>query len=283
MSPHDMSPHGKMSPHDEPLTDIPQIVPDRDDVASYQRQKPQAVKARAERERPRAVEVEEEYDDEPAGGGNGAIVYLLAAVAALLLGWSGWLQFQLQNTGTVLSASQARITELEQKLSVTDESVNQSSVSMQVKIKDLDGEIRKLWDNVQKKNEQTLAAHQTQLAALDTSVKAAQAEVVKASQSLAAQQKSVETMRAQLSKVEKTEATVELSKRKLDEQQVALESVTEKLNRISSEQEKLGQRISTNEEWVQSINNFRKQTNRELVNIKSLVAPAAGGTPQPLP
>jgi len=272
-----------MSPHDnEPLTDIPKMVPDRDDVASYQRQKPQAVKARARAER--AAEVDDEYDEPASSGGNSAIVYLLAVVAAGLLGWSAWLHFQLQDASTVLAASQARIGDLEQRLSVTDESVNQSSVSMQVKIKDLDSEIRKLWDNVQKKNEQTLAAHQAQLTALDKIVKAAQADAAKASQGLAAQQKSVEGMRGQLDKVEKTEATVELSKRKLDEQQVALESVTEKLNRISAEQDKLAQRISTNEEWVQSINNFRKQTNRELVNLKSMVAPApaGGGTPQPL-
>ncbi len=275
-----------MSPHDdnEPLTDIPQIIPERDDVVSYQRQKPQAARARAERERGREPEIEEDRDEPAASGsgGNGAIVYLLAVVAAGLLGWCGWQQLQLGDTRSVLAASQARIADLEQRLSVTDESVNQSSVSMQVKIKDLDGEIRKLWDNVQKKNEQTLAAHQSQLAALDKSVKAVQAEVTKATQGLAAQQKSVDGMRGQLDKIEKTEATVELSKRKLDEQQVALESVTEKLNRISAEQNKLAQRIGTNEEWVQSINNFRKQTNRELVNLKSLVAPAASSTPQPL-
>ena len=264
-----------MSPHDnEPLPDIPKMVAERDDDISRPRQKPQAVKVKAERNR--AAEVDDDYDEPAPAGGNSAIVYVLAVVAAGLLGWVGWQQMQLGDTRAVLAASQARIADLEQRLSVTDESVNQSSVSMQVKIKDLDGEIRKLWDNVWKKNQETLAAHQTQLAALDKSVKAAQAEVAKASQSLSAQQKSVEGMRGQLEKVEKTEATVELSKRKLDEQQVALESVTEKLNRISAEQDKLAQRISTNEEWVQSINNFRKQTNREIVNLKQQL-----GTPVP--
>lgn len=269
-----------MSPHDnEPLIDIPTMVPDRDDAVSYQR-KPQAGKAKAERAR--AAQVEEEYE-EPAAAGNSATVYVLAVVAAGLLGWSGWQQLQLGDARSEMAASQARIANLEQRLSVTDESVNQSSVSMQVKIKDLDSEVRKLWDNVQKKNQETLAAHQSQLAALDKSVKAAQAEVAKASQSLAAQQKSVDGMRGQIEQMAKTEATVDLAKRKLDEQQVALESVTERLSRISAEQDKLAQRISTNEEWVQSINNFRKQTNRELVNIKSTISPApTGGTLQPL-
>ncbi len=270
-----------MSPHDnEPLTDIPRMVPERDDVVSYQRQKPQSAKPRAERNR--AAEVDDDYEEPATGGGNSAVVYLLAVVAAGLLGWAGWQQLQLSDTRVEMAASQARIADLEQRLSVTDESVNQSSVAMQVKLKDLDGEVRKLWDNVWKKNQETLAAHQTQLASLDKAVKAAQAEVAKASQGLAAQQKGVEGMRGQLEQMARTEATVELSKRKLDEQQVALESVTEKLNRITAEQNKLAQRIATNEEWVQSINNFRRQTNRELVNIKSMMSPASSGTPQPL-
>jgi DNA repair exonuclease SbcCD ATPase subunit len=270
-----------MSPHDnEPLTDIPRMVPERDDVVSYQRQKPQAAKPKAERSR--AVEADDEYDEPAVGSGGKVIVYLLAVVTAGLLAWSGWQQQQLSDARVEMAASQARISDLEQRLSVTDESVNQSSVAIQVKLKDLDGEVRKLWDNVWKKNQEALAAHQAQLAALDKAVKAAQAELARVSQGLIAQQKSVDAMRGQLEQVAKTEATVELSKRKLDEQQVALESVTEKLNRITAEQNKLAQRIATNEEWVQSINNFRKQTNRELVNIKSMIAPVSGGTPQPL-
>lgn len=268
-----------MSRHDdEPsLTDIPSIVPERDDRVAPPRGKA------APRSRPEQPAVDEEiYEDEPPRRGGGAGLWLLALLVVGLAGWAGFLHMQLSQSQAVLASYQGRVADLEQRLSVTDESVNQSSVAMQVKIKELDGEIRKLWDNVWKKQQETLTAHQGQLATLDKSVKAAQGEVAKISKDFTAQQKTVAGMRSQLEKAGKTEATVELSKRRLDEQQVALESVTERLSRIASEQEKLGQRISTNEEWVQSINNFRKQTNRELVNLKSQVAPVPGGQPQPL-
>lgn len=257
----------------EPLQNIPHIVPDRDDVVSYQRSRQSRGKAA---ERSSGVEAAPAEHGEDRGGGSRTPLYLLAVVAVALLGWAGYLQVQLARAQQTLVTSQARLEDLERRLSVTDESVSQSSVAMGVKIAELDGEIRKIWDNVWKKSKETMDQHSAQIASLDKSIKAAQASVTKLEQGLSGQKTTIDGMREQLEKVAKTEATVELSKRKLEEQQVALEAVTEKINRISAEQNKLTQRITANEEWVQSINTFRKQTNREIVNIKQQL-----GTPLP--
>lgn len=253
----------------EPLHNIPRIVPDRDDVASYQRTK-------QNRSKPAERNAEAAPAEGEGRGGSMLPVYLLAAVAVALLGWAGYLQLQLGRAQQTLTSYQVRLEDLEKRLSVTDESVSQSSVAMGVKITELDGEIRKIWENVWKKSKETMDQHSAQLAGLDKSLKTAQASVTKLEQGLAGQKTAVDGMREQLEKAAKTEATVELSKRKLEEQQVALEAVTEKINRISAEQGKLTQRITANEEWVQSINNFRKQTNREIVNLKQQL-----GTPVP--
>jgi chromosome segregation ATPase len=253
------------SQDNEPLQNIPRIVPDRDDVASYQRTKQSSRPKPAERGDDAGV---------PADGGSGGprsrsrALYAFAIATLLLLGWAGYLQLQLAQAQDTLISYQTRLEDLERRLSVTDESVSQSSVAMGVKITELDAEIRKIWDNVWKKTKETMDQHSAQLAGLDKSVKGSQASVTKLEQGLSGQKTTLDGMREQLEKAAKTEATVELSKRKLEEQQVALEAVTEKINRLSSEQGKLTQRITTNEEWVQSINNFRKQTNREIVNIK---------------
>ncbi|MDX9874222.1 MAG: hypothetical protein RBS88_04870 [Spongiibacteraceae bacterium] len=267
-----------MSPNDnEPLHNIPKIVPDRDEVVSRQRQKPAGRQRSADDDARRAAAAEP-----AAGRSSGPLVWILALIALAGVGWAGYLQLQQAESQSLLAAYQLRIEDLESRLSVTDESVNESSVAMQVKLKELDSEIRKLWDNVWKKTEQTLGDHSTRLAALDKSVKSAQGSAAELEKKLNAQASAVAEMRKQLERSSRSEATVELNKRKLEEQQVALEALSEKLNRISEEQTRLSQRVGSNEEWVQSINNFRRQTNRELVNLK---AQLGGGTlpMEPLP
>lgn len=272
-----------MSPHDNepPLHNIPEMVPDRDDVASRQRQR-SSTKGRpadSDRNEPRAGR----DGAEPSRAGRGGpVVWLLALVALAGLGWAGYLQMQLMESQSLMAAYQLRVEDLEGRLSVTDESVNESSVAMQVKLKELDSEIRKLWENVWKKQQQTLEAQQAKLASLEKSLKAVQGSTGEVDKRLAQQASGMAEMRKQLERSAKAEATVELNKRKLEEQQVALESLGERLNRLAAEQTKLTQRVGTNEEWVQSINNFRRQTNRELVNIKQQIGTGANAPMEPL-
>lgn len=258
-----------MSPHDhdnDPLPDsIPTIIPDRDDVEYYQRQK--VGRQRPAPADPALTDAEtDEYDDVPAP--SRAPLYVLGAIALAALGWAGALQFQLAAANTALDSWQMRVADLEKRLSVTDESSSQSAAVMQVKLKELDEGLAKLRDENLKKARATIDQHTTQLAALDTAVKQAQGTVGKVEKSVDDHQKTLDSTKAQ---VDKLAPAVELSKRKLEEQAAAIESLTEKGNVTSSNVEKLGLRMNTNEEWVQSINNFRKQTNREIVNIKQQI------------
>jgi DNA repair ATPase RecN len=249
-----------MSPHDnEPLTNIPHIVPDRDDVVSYQRQK---------QGKPKPVERKTETAEKAPKASTGIATPLFALVTLALLGWAGYLHWQL-------NAAENRVGDLEQRLSLTDESVNQSGVAMQVKLKDLDAALNQIRDETLKHNKAQLGQHDAQLAALDKSMKNAQVALNKIDQHASEQQKTLDGVRAQL---DKAAPTIELNKRKLEEQQVSLEAATDKMNRLAAQQTKLESRIGTNEEWVQSINTFRVQTNRELVNLKQQ---ASGGKPPP--
>lgn len=263
-----------MSVHDNEPLHHESIVPERDEVASRQRSKATG------RQRPSEPERERDAATGPAAErrGAGPLVWLLALVALAGVGWAGYLQLQLAEAQSQMASYQLRVEDLESRLSVTDESVNQSSLAMQVKIKELDGEIRKLWDNVWKKTQQTLEQHSGQLAKLEKSVTAIQGATGGVEKKLTQQGEAIAELRKQSDRYAKAEATGELNKRKLEEQQVALEAVTEKLGRMATDQTRLAQRVGTNEEWVQSINNFRKQTNRELVNLKQQVS----GAPAPL-
>jgi len=264
-----------MSPNDnEPLQDIPHMVPDRDDVAEYQRQKQGKLKP-ADRNPPadrHQYEPREEADDDdytPESGG-GISRSLFAVVVIAILGWAGYLNWQLVQ-------AQARVVALEQRLSVTDESVNQSGLALQVKIKDLDATLTQLRDETLSAQKTQLDQHSAQLAALDKSLKNSQSQLAQNGQRDEEQQKALDGVRGQLDKVA---PLVDASKRKVDEQQASIEAANDKLNKLAAQQNKLEGRVGVNEEWVQSINTFRVQTNRELVNIKQqLVAGKAAPAP----
>ena len=53
--------------------------------------------------------------------------------------------------------------------------------------------------------------------------------------------------------------------------QTEVERVSDTLNRIELELSKLGKWVSTNEEWVGSVNAFRKQVNSSILELRSTV------------
>lgn len=243
-----------MSGHDNDHIDVPSIVPERDDDVA----RPRRSSARS-KSGPANVE---------AGATRSGTNPLLIVLLLLLVGWGGWQQWQLLQAQQLQQTYQARVADLEQRLSVTDESMSESSVAMQVKLRELDSEIRKLWDNVWKRSKEQLAEHEQQLGSLQKNLKSAQTDLNKAEKLLAEQQSTLGNMRGQLDKASRLDAAVELNKRKLEEQQVALEAASDKVKKLLADVDKLERRVVANEEWVQSINAFRKQVNRELLSLK---------------
>lgn len=241
----------------EAVPNIGNIVPDRDDAATHHRQKQN-----------HRAKVKEESDDDNGGArsGGGVLVYLLGVLILALGGFAGFLYQQL-------TLAQERVGALEQRLSMTDESVNQSSVSMQVKLKELDTAFAQLRDETLKSLNAKLSQHGSQLESLEKASKNTQAAVGKLGQRADEQDKSLADTRAQ---VEKIPPTVEQAKRKLDEHDAALAAVNGKVKAGADVQAKHEGRLNNNDEWVESINTFRKQMNREIVNIKQQVA---GGKP----
>lgn len=246
----------------EALPNIGNIVPDRDDAATYHRQK----------QNHRAKAKEESDDDSSASAsasgrsGGGVLVYLLGVLILALGGFAGFLYQQL-------TLAQERVGALEQRLSMTDESVNQSSVSMQVKLTELDAAFAQMRDETLKGLNNKLGQHGSQLEGLEKASKNAQAALGKLGQRADEQDKALADTRAQ---VEKIPPTVEQAKRKLDEHDAAFAAVNGKVKAAADVQAKHEGRLNNNDEWVESINTFRKQMNREIVNIKQQVA---GGKP----
>lgn len=252
-----------MPQHDnEPVSDIPQLVPDRDELVSYQRHKQNKPKAKDHDDA-------EDSDSARSGGGN-VLLYIVGIVALAAAGAAGYLYTQL-------TSAQERVAALEQRLSSTDESVNQSSGALQVKINEINETLATVRDETLKKYKAQIDQQAAQITALDKTAKNTQSALSNTDKSIGEQNKTLESLRADINKLP---PLVEQTKQKVDQQQASIDSLSNKIKAISDAQTKLDARLSNNEEWVDSINTFRKQMNREIVNIKQQIA---GGKPTPPP
>lgn len=243
--------------HDnEPVPEIPGMVAERDEL----RQSPAKPKAR---EREKAA-------DKGARAHSNAWAYVAGAIALAAAGWAGYLHLQLQ-------AAELRVAALEERLSSTDASVNQSSVALQVKINELDAALAELRDETLKRYKTSLDQRGAQIDTLDKALKSTQGGIAKLDQRLGEHDRALDNARAQIDKIP---PTVDAARKRIDEQQAALDTLSSRIKTVSDGQNKLDARLSNNEAWVESINTFRKQMNREIVNIKQQIA---GSRPTPAP
>ena len=150
-----------MPDNEDSLDHIPPIIPARDEVVS-----------RAPRKNKRVLA---DRRAKTAAAGLWGRLFLTASlvVAAVACAWAWQLQQELNRAAAVQASYEARISDLEDRLSDTDEGMNQSSAAMAVKIKELYSEVDKLWASAWRRNkakiaelEKSTAAHGSQLATL---------------------------------------------------------------------------------------------------------------------
>lgn len=250
-----------MTDNDDSIDHIPPIIPARDEVV-----------ARSAGKRQQSAR--------KTSGSTGLwarlFIVVSLVVAAVACAWAWQLQQQLVVAQQKLTNYGERIEDLEDRLSDTDEGVNQSSVAMAVKIKELYSEVDKLWASAWRKNKAKIAelekasgGHSSQLATLGNTDKAYSTQL----KSLATD---MQKLKAVAGDLERLLASAQAS-------ETQLEKLGDDLNRMGLEYAKLQKRVTTNEEWVESINGFRKQVNRtlselnaRLTDLQGPVAPAGG-------
>jgi len=250
-----------MAPEDK---DSMRIAPAHDEIASYKRSQKKGLASKF-------GEVPEEH---AVGVGAGTKTLLFLLVVALLgaLGWSFLLNQRLQMAEKAVISYEARISDLEKRLSITDEDMTDSQASMQVKIKELDSEIRKLWDNVWKKSKAQLASHEATLKKHDVFI-------VGAKKQLKNNESVIKGLSDGLAKTRTMQNLVSAHEQKLAAQEGLIETTSDKLNLVTTDINKLNRRVKDNEEWVESINGFRRQVNRDINALKQVSGKAAA--PQP--
>jgi chromosome segregation ATPase len=247
-------------PQDD-LDFIPSIVPTRDG-------EPQLTPARPRSNvNERNLKNGRRQRDEKTGGAGWLSRLFIAVallVAAAACGWAWQLQARLQHADEQLANYATRIGDLESRLSDTDEGMNQSAETQAAKLGKLDAEVRTLWNNVSKESKDRFTKLETTSASQDKSIKGVEASVA----STQAQLKDATAEIANLKSVSGDLARLMTSAKA---NQAEVERIADSLNRIELSLAKLDKRVAGNEDWVGSVNAFRKQVNTSLSEIQATI------------
>ena len=198
----------------------------------------------------------------------GLVLALLIALAACAWAWQ--LQERLTQAGHTLERYEKRIADLEDRLADTDEGMNQNAAVQAAKIRELDSEVRKLWDNVWKRSKERLDKLEVSekrfasgIAANTKAVEATQADLGRAMTDI-----------AQLTKIAGDMERLATSARS---SQAEVERVADALNAVNLELARLNKRVEGNEEWITAINAFRQSTNASISQLQSSLRALQGG------
>ena len=198
----------------------------------------------------------------------------IALVVALLgVAGAGFLGWQLLQAQTMLKQADERIKGLEQQLSMTSEESSASVVTLQSNLKKLDGEVRRI-AGVTEENRKGLASNTEKIAAVgrDTANAQKAANDVKAS---------VTSLKQEVS-ANKTVADAAIAKidgmnTSVSQQAQSVQNLKEELDKMALEMtalDSLASRTKNNEEAISAIDDFRRSTNREILQIKQQLGTA---------
>lgn len=189
-------------------------------------------------------------------------IAFMAVIGVLLL---GFLVFQ-QNQQ--LESAVLRVTELENRLSSTDESVSKSSVEIQINLKELKdrtdelwAQMDKLWASAWRRNQTDISDHKNQLDTHSKKMGTLLASSDAMQVSIKETQQDITVLRAQIDEL------FELSSR-LDAEEKQSAKLQKRFTALNVSIERLQSSVKDQGEWLDSNNAFRQQTNKALSNIE---------------
>jgi len=207
----------------------------------------------------------------------------LALILALTgLGLAGFSYWQLLKAQQQVSSAETRILGLEQRLTLSDDESSQSVTVLQSnlrsardELKVAQTEIRKLWDtrNVNKK---AITDNKKQVASVAKNVKTAAKQASDAKAIAQSQSKSISRIDSDVAlQTEQLSMVSDLS----DSQQKRLRELIDKASQADRQltqiKTDLTKRVKTNEEAIEAIDNYRRSVNRDILEIKRKLKPAA--------
>ena len=199
-----------------------------------------------------------------------AIALVIALLAAAGAGYLGWQLLQAQAS---LKSSEARILGLEQQLNLTSEESSASVVGLQATVKKLDGDLRK-FAVITEDQRKAIAANLERVNGLVRDSAQIRKDATDAKNSLVAIKPELNTLKTQIDAVvKKVEGTADA----LGQQGISVQQLREDVSRFELELadvDALSRRTKVNEDAISAIDDFRRSTNRELLQIRQQLSPA---------
>lgn len=215
-------------------------------------------------------------------GGASQVLVILSFIAVCALSAYAWYSYQLISE---LTADQSRtgkqVQSLENLLTDTDETVTKSAAAMGAQLNLLDSEVRKLWDARKTSNRA--------LSDLEKADKTTDATLKTLKENGFRQKKTLDALTADLTELQALSADIERLAGSARQIQNDVERLADDVNRANLERASIGNRVTANEEWVESINGFRKQVNANVSQLRadirqlSVQVEAAASTPTVTP
>ena len=215
-------------------------------------------------------------------GGASQVLVILSFIAVCALSAYAWYSYQLISE---LTADQSRtgkqVQSLENLLTDTDETVTKSAAAMGAQLNLLDSEVRKLWDARKTSNRA--------LSDLEKADKTTDATLKTLKENGFRQRKTLDALTADLTELQALSADIERLAGSARQIQNDVERLADDVNRANLERASIGNRVTANEEWVESINGFRKQVNANVSQLRadirqlSVQVEAAASTPTVTP
>lgn len=236
------------------LHDLPSFAPDSDELKARQQSMSNDL-----------------LMDAPVGrGGNSGLVWVLLVLVLGVGGAAGYLYSELLK-------SNDRITTLETRLSQAGESMDQSSATIGLRLKELTDKTNELWEQMDKLWASAWRKNQSEIAKLRDDIKDINKQSTSFKSSLSALQTAVKGM----PELERRVAELGALQAQIDKAVASAAGMTSKVSsleasvaRSAGAQKDFEKRIATNEQWVESINAYRKQVNRRLEELQKLIAPS---------
>lgn len=192
------------------------------------------------------------------------LITVSLVVAAVACAWAWQLQEQAKQTSYKLMGYEARIADLEARLSDTDEGMSQNAAVQAAKIRELDSEVRKLWDNVWKQSKERLTK-------LEASSKTYSGKIAANEKSISSMQSKVNSASADLAKLKNVSGDLSRLMSSAKSNQAEVERVADTLNRINLDLAKLNRQVTSNEEGMRATDAFRRQVNASINDLEAAV------------
>lgn len=210
---------------------------------------------------------------EKSGPGFVAVFALLVAIAGL--GGSGYLAWMLTESQKTLVAAENRITDLEARLDLNSDQSSATVDEIRDKLDWADSEIRKLWGVSHDTNRKRIAENKEAAAANKRKLDAVEKDAATARAAANNLKREFDTelaqLKTQLQQANQAMKTLTSSADRIESLSLDVQRVMQQMPGLRD----LATRVKTNEEAIAAIDAYRRNINRDILQLKQQTGSAA--------